>query len=614
MDDEAYSIFWQNITTTKNIIIMKNKNQNNKSIFLLVVIITCLLHKTYSQQISLKPNIVLIMVDDAGWGDFASNGNLWVTTPNIDQIRQEGLMINRFYVSPFCAPTRASLLTGRYHLRTGTAGVTRGMETMRSEEITIAEILRDAGYNTGIFGKWHNGAHYPENPLGQGFNEFLGFCGGTCSNYFNTKLQHNNQMINTKGYITDVLTDAALRFIETNKSNPFFCYIPYNVVHHPYQVPEKYLKKYEKSNLLMNDKVSYAMIDNMDENIGRVIKKLNELKLTNNTIVIFLSDNGPSPDRAGWNGNMKGKKGTVDEGGVRVPFFIKWPGHIQRGSNIERIAAHIDILPTLVEMAGIKIPENDLLDGKSLVPLINNKNTEWPERVIFTHLLYGFTIKPAPGAIRSSQYRFVIDNNGNELLYDMLSDPDQKNNIAELKPKMIKEYKQKYNSWFNEVIKNGISSEITKVGFTNTPVVEFYAPDVSYWNGVVFSAGPGWGHDWLTGWNTSIDIAEWTIEVVDDGVFQIELKYNCGDDFKGRSIITSIGNQKLSRVLDKSFSGKPIYSPDRVKRIEAYQKEWGLFNMGKIKLLKGIYKLSVQTEGKDVAGKFQLKSVILRKL
>ena len=592
---------------------MKNKNQTNKSLLFSVAFIICLLHKPYSQQISLNPNIVLIMVDDSGWGDFASNGNLWVTTPNIDQIRQDGLMINRFYVSPLCAPTRASLLTGRYHLRTGTAGVTHGMETMRSEEITIAEVFRDAGYDTGIFGKWHNGAHYPENPLGQGFNEFFGFCAGHWSNYFNTKLQHNNQMINTNGYITDVLTDAALKFIETNNSNPFFCYIPYNAPHNPYQVPDKYLNKYKKTNLPVKDKVVYGMIDNIDENIGRVIKKLHELKLTGNTIVIFLSDNGPVTDR--YNGNMKGKKGTVDEGGVRVPFFIKWPGHIQRGSNIERIAAHIDILPTLAELAGIKIPENDLLDGKSLVPLINNRNAEWPERAIFTQVYRDNKLKPAPGAIRSSQYRFVIDKNEDELLYDMVSDPDQKKDIAALKPEMVKEYRQKYDTWFKEVIKNGIHREITKVGFTNSPVIELYAPDISYKDGVVFTEGQhGWAHDWLIGWNTSKDIAEWTIEVVKQGEFEIDLKYNCSDNYKGRSIRISIGGQKLSRVLNESFTGKLIPSPDRVKRIEAYQKDWGLFTMGKVKLKLGTYKLRVQSIGKEVTGKLELKSLIIHQL
>lgn len=566
---------------------------------------------SYSQQTSTKPNIVLIMIDDSGWGDHASNGNPWVTTSNIDQISKDGLMIDRFYVSPLCAPTRASLLTGRYHLRTGTASVTGGLETMRTDEITIAEIFGAAGYNTGIFGKWHNGAHYPENPMGQGFNEFLGFCAGHWSNYFDTKLQHNNEMISTKGYITDVLTDAALNFIEKNKSNPFFCYIPYNAPHGPFQVPDKYFNKYKPINIPDKDKAIYGMIDNLDENVGRVIKKLNELKLTNNTIVIFLSDNGPNSDR--YNGNMKGRKGSVNEGGVRVPLFIKWPGHIQKGSSIDKIAAHIDILPTLAELAGVKIPKNDHLDGKSLVPLINNKNAEWPERAVFSQVYKGNKLQPAPGAIRNSNYRFIVDYKGNEL-YDMKVDPEQKRDVAASKSGQLKAFDQEYAAWFKDVTKKGIHSEITKIGYSNSPVTELYAPDVSYKRGVLYNYENGYAHDWLTGWNNSNDIAEWTIKVVKEGEFQIDLKYNCPDNFKGRTIIVSVDNQKFSKVLDKSYSGKLIPSPDRVKRIEAYQKDWGYFNMGKAKLAKGTYKLNVRSDGKEVAGKLELKSLMIHKL
>ncbi len=191
-------------------------------------------------QAQSRPNIVLILADDMGWGDMSSHGNPVVETPVLDRLAAQGARFERFYVSPLCAPTRASLLTGRYHLRTGVASVTSGLETMRSSEVTLAEVFKTAGYTTGAFGKWHNGAHYPENPEGQGFQEFLGFCGGHWTNYFNTALQHNGQMAKTSGYITDVLTDAALGFIEQNKTKPFLCYIPYNAPHGPFQVPDTY--------------------------------------------------------------------------------------------------------------------------------------------------------------------------------------------------------------------------------------------------------------------------------------------------------------------------------------------------------------------------------------
>lgn len=590
---------------------MKIKIRKYQMATVAVALLMCITTTMYSQQPAKKPNIVLIMLDDSGWGDLASNGNTWTSTPHIDQIRKDGLMVNRFFVSPLCAPTRASLMTGRYHLRTGTASVTGGLETMRTDETTIAEIFGRAGYTTGIFGKWHNGAHYPENPLGQGFNEFFGFCAGHWTNYFNTKLQHNKELVKTQGFITDVLTDAALSFIDKNKATPFFCYIPYNAPHGPFQIPDKFFNKYDTANIPNKDKAIYAMIDNVDENVGRVIEKIDDLHLANNTIVIFLSDNGPNSDR--YNGNMKGKKGSVHEGGVRVPFYMKWPGHIQQGIQIDKIAAHIDVLPTLAELAGVKIPETIQLDGKSIVGLINNSNADWPDRNIYFHTYRESKLQPAPGSARSSQYRFVIDKNGTEL-YDMIADPNEEKNIAALNPDLVKRFEQQYTSWFTDVTKKGIHTEITKIGYPHFSITELFAPDISYKSGVVYEYKNGYAHDWLTGWNKSEDIAAWTIEVVEEGRFQINLKYNCPVNFTGRTIIVSVDDKQLSKVLNKNYIGKMIPSPDREPRIEAYQKDWGIFNMGTVTLKKGIYKIGVSAKGKKVTENLELKSLVVQRL
>ena len=203
----------------------------------------------FSLYVSVKaedrpPNIVLVLTDDQGFGDIRSHGNDLINTPVHDRLALEGAQFDRFYVSPVCAPTRASLLTGRYHLRTGVHGVTRGHEIMRDEEVTIAELLKQNGYATGAFGKWHNGSQYPHHPNGQGFDEFLGFCAGHWNNYFDTTLDHNGQMVPSKGFMIDVVTDAAIEFIEKNKTKPFFCYLPYNTPHTPWQVPDKYFQKY----------------------------------------------------------------------------------------------------------------------------------------------------------------------------------------------------------------------------------------------------------------------------------------------------------------------------------------------------------------------------------
>jgi len=314
-----------------------------------------------------RPNVVLIMTDDQGWGDIAIHGNNLIHTPTLDKLYEQSIVLNHFYASPLCAPTRASLLTGRDHLRTGVSFVQNGLENMRPEETTIAELFKQAGYATGCFGKWHNGAYYPYTPNGQGFDEFLGFCCGHWANYFDPLLQHNETMITGKGYITDILTDAALGFIDKNKDRSFFCYIPFNAPHGPFQVPDKYFDKYNIS-LPIKDDVErafvasiYGMVENVDDNVARVLKRLDDLKLRDNTIVLFMSDNGPSfkkvypelEEITRYNGGMRGQKGTVHEGGVRVPCFVSWQGKIKHRI-IDTPTAIIDILPTLMNLCGIE--------------------------------------------------------------------------------------------------------------------------------------------------------------------------------------------------------------------------------------------------------------------
>ena len=217
----------------------------NSKCFLIVLIL--LVHILSFAQI--KPNVVLILTDDQGWGDLSLHGNTILETPQLDKLAKSGKQLTKFYVSPLCAPSRASILTGRYHLNTGVLSVSKGLEVMDSDETTIAELFKANGYNTGIFGKWHNGQHYPNRPNDQGFDEFLGFCAGHWSNYFDTELDHNGKMEKTKGYITDVLTNAALAFMSDNKDKPFLCYIPYNAPHSPHQVPDKYFNKYKAKGL-----------------------------------------------------------------------------------------------------------------------------------------------------------------------------------------------------------------------------------------------------------------------------------------------------------------------------------------------------------------------------
>ncbi len=316
------------------------------------------------------PNVLLILTDDQGWGDISAHGNAVIETPVLDALAKSGTTFDRFFVSPVCAPTRAALLTGRYPLRGGVHGVTRGAETLAADEVTLAEVFRGAGYATGCFGKWHNGAHFPHDPNGQGFDEFLGFCAGHWNDYFDTRLQHNQAMIETKGYITDVLTDAAIRFMDRHRSAPFLCYVPLNTPHSPFQVPDTRFEKYRAKGLSPIEACVSAMVENIDANVGRMLEYLDDYGMADETIVIFLTDNGPNTDR--FNGGMRGRKGSVHEGGVRVPFFVRWPGKVRAGRTVTEPAMHIDVLPTLVDLCGIDLAPGVPAprDGISLASLL----------------------------------------------------------------------------------------------------------------------------------------------------------------------------------------------------------------------------------------------------
>ncbi|MEJ7766911.1 MAG: arylsulfatase [Chitinophagaceae bacterium] len=562
-----------------------------------------------------KPNVVVILSDDQGWGDCSVNGNPYVLTSVLDKLSHEGARFDRFFVSPLCAPTRASFLTGRYHLRTGTASVTGGLETMRNEEVTIAEAFKGAGYTTGIFGKWHNGAHYPEHPLSQGFDEFFGFCGGHWTNYFNTSLEHDGKMVATTGYITNVLTDAALNFIQKNQSNPFFCYIPFNAPHAPFQVPDRYFDRYKTQGL--NDEVSavYGMVSNLDENVGRILDKLKELKLDDNTIVVFFTDNGPNSER--YNGDMKGRKGSVDEGGSRVPLFIRWPGKIKENVVVKPLAAHIDLYPTLIELTGIPMPKTLPQDGKSLVPLLYGPAPAWPERTFFTHVykknaLSG-DLSPYPGAIRTTQYRFVRGEQSDKL-YDMIADPSQKHDIAGQKQEIVNTFHEQFDNWFADVSRIKIKPEITQIGSAGGSRIELFAPDASLSGQLQYYGKNGYVHDWLVGWKHPDDVATWNINVVNKGKYKVMVTYNLPEDMVGTHLNLVIADQILTTTIKKPFNGAFIKSANRVPDAGVPERDWGELPMGSIMLYPGYYTLKIMRPDQDVKrSAIEIKSVILNK-
>jgi arylsulfatase A len=470
---------------------MSNPGISKFCFFFFVFIFGCNSHLLSDKN---PPNVILIMTDDQGWGDLGFHGNDSIYIPNIDQLARNSARFERFYVSPVCAPTRASLLTGRYHLRTGTSWVTHRKEVMRQQEITIAELLKREGYSTGCFGKWHNGEQYPNDPIGQGFDTFVGFKAGHWNNYFNTTLSHDEESLETSGFITDVLTDAAIQFMEENQNDPFFCYIPYNAPHSPFQLPNKYFDKYKVLGLTDKNASVYGMVENIDKNIGRIISAADSMQLTEQTIIIFLSDNGPNGNR--YNGNMRGIKGSVHEGGVRVPCFISWKGHLEENIEIPQIAAHIDILPTLLELCAIKPADEAKIDGKSLVPLLRSTQQNWPDRYLYNiHTEDEFRMYPA--SVRSEQFRMVTDYQGNAQLFDLKNDPSEEKDLSIQMPGLFQKMQTALQEWFDDVTKEGIQPPPIQLGIQRKAKTTLPAHEAKLSGNLAFQCKKGWANDYI---------------------------------------------------------------------------------------------------------------------
>lgn len=413
-------------------------------------------HAAFAQEEkpSERPNVVIVITDDQGWADLGLHGNEHVRTPYIDRFAGQSVEFTQFYCSPVCAPTRASLMTGRYNYRTGVVDTYIGRALMHSDEVTLAEMLGGAGYKTGIFGKWHLGDNFPLRSMDQGFQENLVHNGGGIgqpsdppnNHYHDPVLQHNGSSKKYLGYCTDIFTNAAMQFIERNRDEPFFCYLSTNAPHTPLEIEDKYVQPYLDMGLDETTAKVYGMIENIDENVGKLLQKLDDLQLAQNTIVIFLTDNGAQQDR--FSAGERGQKGSVYEGGIHVPFFIRWPQKFHAGKQVDRIAAHIDITPTLLEACGVQQPAEVEFDGRSLMPLMLEDRPDWADRTLYLQWHRGD--EPVPfknAAARNQRYKLV---NGEEL-YDMLEDPGEKNNIAGEHPQIVKEMRHGYEAWFKDV-------------------------------------------------------------------------------------------------------------------------------------------------------------------
>ncbi|QDU40613.1 Arylsulfatase precursor [Maioricimonas rarisocia] len=420
-------------------------------------------------SLAAPPNVVLVITDDQGYGDIGAHGNEMIRTPNLDRLHGESVRLTDYHVDPTCSPTRSALMSGRYSTRTGVWHTIMGRSMMSTDELTLAEVFAENGYRAGMFGKWHLGDTYPLRPQDQGFQTVVHHGGGGVgqtpdwwgNDYFDdTYLHEDGTPEQFTGYCTDVWFDEALKFIESSREKPFFCYLSTNAPHGPYYVEQSYKQPYLDAGVPEPMASFYGMITNIDDNMGRLVKKLDELGLSDNTILIFTTDNGTAAGVArgrqqqnakwkGFNAGMRGQKGSEYDGGHRVPFFLRWPaGDLHGGRDVDTLAAHVDVLPTLVDLCGIDKPKGPPIDGTSLVHVLKGSDEVLRDRTLVVHSQrIEYPEKWRKSAVMTENWRLV---NGKEL-FDIQSDPGQNSNVASAHPQVVGQLRDAYEQWWTSL-------------------------------------------------------------------------------------------------------------------------------------------------------------------
>jgi arylsulfatase A-like enzyme len=438
-----------------------------------------------AETIETPPNVIIVLTDDQGYSDVGFNGNPLVKTPLLDQFASESVIFDKFYANPVCSPTRAALMTGRYAYRTGVLETQEGVSILRPAELTIAEALKEAGYATGMFGKWHLGDNAPARPMDQGFDQTLMHIGGMigapyspldAQSYFDPVLIDNGVEKRIKGYCADIFTDAAIEFIKDSKDTPFFVYLALNTPHHPLTVGDSYAQPYRDAGLSEETSRYYGMISNIDDNFGRVVQTLKAKGIDDNTIIVFLGDNGTSSLHKQddlWEVGLRGRKTYVYENGIRVPMFIHLPESKLNGKRLDAVACVEDLMPTILDAC--KVKSTSVMDGISLLPILENTTSVLPPRSIFAQFHRG----QPPIAYRNAT---VIDGHwkmvqavgrGGESysldiaqfeLYNLESDPNEEHDVVNANPEVFSKLKGTYDHWFQDVCSEGFEPVRTWIG------------------------------------------------------------------------------------------------------------------------------------------------------
>ena len=512
-------------------------------------------------QTDTRPNVVLFLIDDYGYGDIGFEGNTQIATPNIDRIAQNGVRFSRFYQSSgACAPTRASLLTGRYYLETGVWGVHRGRDFMRRDEVTIANVLQDNGYATGAFGKWHSGKTLPYFSWNRGFDVGVH---PVLYQHFETRMLHNNMLVNVAGPVTDVTTDRVIAFIEEHRREPFFCYVPYQAVHAPYQCPEDIARRYRSMGYTEQLALLYGMIEVLDDNIGRVLDTLEQLKLDEKTIVMFLSDDGPQDGRLdeqgkeqrhrGWAKTYRGSKAQIWEGGSITPFYVQWKGRLPAGRAFSQLSGVIDLFPTILDLCGVRGYASKLpLAGRSLWPVMQGREEQdGQDRKYFDNSnLYRIPLDRINMArpeltymsVHHREYKLVrqdrslwsdpgVNVEPEYFLYNLGKDPTETVNVVADHPALVDELKKDLDDWYDGILRTGRAfwQPVFEVGNWQDRITginpDTYCEkkgDVQY--GAIYR---------FLGWTQPGSSLSYDINVVEEGEYRVHLHYQCPEDQLG---------------------------------------------------------------------------------
>jgi arylsulfatase A-like enzyme len=552
-----------------------------------------------------KPNVVLILTDDQGYGDLACHGNPLIKTPNLDKLYAQGVRFTNYHVATTCAPTRAGLLTGRNCNKVGAWHTIIGRELLRKGEVTMAEIFRQGGYATGIFGKWHLGDNYPFRPQDRGFNEVLIHGGGGVTqtpdywnnDYFDDTYFHNGIPEKYTGYCTNVWFSEAAKFITRHKKKPFFCYIATNAPHSPYNIADAYSEPYKNNPRITNPNF-YGMITHLDEQVGLLIDKLKKEGVYENTIFMFMTDNGTAAgvrfnDKgelvSGYNAGMRGTKGTPYDGGHRVPFFLHWPkGAYGQGKNINTLTSYLDVLPTLMDLCKIRYSRPVQFDGMSLLPLLKGDDKNWPDRVLVADVQRAeFLVKWKQSAVMTKQWRLV---NRTEL-YDIQQDPGQRNNLFDKNPAIVSKLEEAYEKWWSDVSAGADSYSRFIVGSPRQKVTILTSHDLHNDKDI-----PAWNQETVRAGNKVNGF--WALEAAEAGNYEIELRRYPAES-----------NLALAAIAPK---GEPVpggqpYPPGEALRILK----------GKITIGQKTYEKQVQGNGTSISfvlplarGDFNLTTVL----